>query len=379
MMKSHWNILKSGVAFLAVLLVALIALQPGQQATAEVSSATNQKIIQYVREKFGIPNNVKLTVAPFQNSDYTDFYKTEITVEDGKQKKSQLALITKDAHYMVLGEILVASATEQRNVAAHPSATDKKIVDYVRTKFKVPEDVKLSVGPFHDSKFADFYETTIYGQKGERKSETPAFLTKDGRYTVIGSVFNLSTDPRREVEQTINLRDQPTVGPANAPVTIVEFADLECPTCAEMQKFIENQLIPKYGNKVRIIFKEFPLVTIHDWALQAAIANECAYQLNPQNYFHYRSIIFESQGMINAANVRQLLLDFGQRAGLNQLKLSVCLDSKASLPRIEADMAEGHKLGVMSTPTLFINGTPVVGLSPERIYGMIDQDIAAAR
>ena len=379
MIKSHWNLLKSGMAFMVVLVVSVIVLQPAEQASAEVSSATNQKIIQYVRERFGIPDKVKLTVAPFQNSEYTDFYKTEISVDDGKQKKTQPALITKDGHYMVLGDVLVASATEQRNLAAHRSATDKKIVDYVRTKFKVPTDVKLTVGPFHDSKFDDFYETTIYGQKGEKKSATPAFLTKDGRYTVIGSVFNLGTDPRKEVEQTINLRDQPTVGPVNAPVTIVEFADLECPTCAEMQKFIETQLIPKYGNKIRIVFKEFPLVTIHDWALQAAIANECAYQISPADYFRYRTIIFESQGMINAANVRQLLLDFGQRAGLNQLKLSVCMDSKASLPRVEADMQEGHKLGVMSTPTLFINGTPVVGLSPDRIYGMIDQDLAAAR
>jgi protein-disulfide isomerase len=367
------------MAFLVVLSVALIASQPVQRAFAEVTSATNQKIIQYVREKFGIPDNVKLTLSPFQNSEYTDFYKTEISVDDGKQKKSQPALVTKDGHYLVMGDVVVASPAEQRNVAAHPSATDKKIVDYVRTKFKVPADVELTVGPFHDSQFADFYETTIYGQKGQKKSATPAFLTKDGRYTVIGSVYNLGTDPRREVEATINLRDQPSVGPANAPVTIVEFADLECPTCAEMHKFIETQLIPKYGNKIRMVFKEFPLVTIHDWSLQAAIANQCAYQINPADYVRYRSIIFESQGMINAANVRQLLLDFGKRAGVSQLKLSVCMDSKASLPRVEADMEEGRKLGVMSTPTLFINGTPVVGLVPEQIYGMVDKALSAAR
>ncbi len=138
-------------------------------------------------------------------------------------------------------------------------------------------------------------------------------------------------------------------------------------------------MIPKYGNKIRIVFKEYPLVTIHDWALTAAIANECAYQLNPADYVRYRSTIFESQGMINAANVRTLLLDFGQRAGLDRLKLATCLDSKESLPRVEADMHEGQKLGIMSTPTLFIDGTPVVGLSPDRIYQMIDKALQAAR
>lgn len=379
MIKRHWNRVTSGVGLLLVLAVAVIATQRADRAVAATTSATNQKILRYVREKFGIPDNVKLTLTPFLDSKYTGFYQTTISVDDGKNQKSQSALITKDGRYLVMGDVVVASATARTNVAANSAATDKKIVDFVRTRFKVPAAVKLTVGPFRDSKYADFYETTIYGQEGAKKSTTPAFMTRDGRYAVIGSVFNLNTDPRREAEQTINLRNQPTVGPANAPVTLVEYADLECPTCAEMQKFIETQLLPKYGNKVRIVFKEFPLVTIHEWSLRAAIANECAYQINPADYFRYRSIIFASQDMINAANVRQLLLDFGQRVGLNQLKLATCLDSKASLPRIEADMQEGRKLGVMSTPTLFINGTPVVGLSPERIYGMIDQILKASK
>jgi protein-disulfide isomerase len=113
--------------------------------------------------------------------------------------------------------------------------------------------------------------------------------------------------------------------------------------------------------------------------LTAAIANECGYQLDPAHFSQYRSIIFASQGMINAANARTLLLDFGQRVGYNRLNLSRCLDSKASLPRVETDMHEGQELGVMSTPTLFINGTPVVGLTPSRIYQLIDKDLQAAR
>jgi protein-disulfide isomerase len=379
LMKRYWNRLTPGMGLLLVLAVALGALQKADRAVAATQSATNERIIQYVRERFGIPNAVKLTVAPLRDSEFSDFYRTTISVDDGKKKKDQSALITKDGRYLVMGDVLVASPTAQHNLAANASATDKKIVDYVRTRFKVPAAVKLSVGPIHDSEYADFYETTIYGQEGGKKSATPAFITKDGRYTVIGSVFNLNSDPRTEVEQTINLKNQPTVGPANAPVTIVEFADLECPTCAEMQKFIETQLLPKYGDKIRVVFKEFPLVTIHEWSLRAAIANECAYQINPADYFRYRSIIFASQGMVNAANVRQLLLDFGQRVGLNQLKLATCMDSKASLPRVEADMQEGRKLGVMSTPTLFINGVPVVGLTPERIYGMIDQDLGTSK
>jgi len=378
LIKRHWIKLLTVRGLLAVLAFALIASQAVPCAAAANSAAMNEKIIHYVRERFGIPDSTKLTVAPFQDSQYSDFYKTTISVQQGKKHKAQSALITKDGHYMVIGDVFEASPTAQRNLSANASVTDKKIVNFVRTKFHVPTAVKLTVGPIHDSQYSDFYKAVISGEDGGRQSSTPAYITKDGRYTVIGSIFNLNVDPRKQVQDTINLKGQPSVGPANAAVTIVEFADLECPTCAATQKFIETKLLPKYGNKIRIVFKEFPLVTIHQWALQAALANECVYELDPEDFFHYRSIVFASQSMINADNVRTLLLDFGQRIGVNRLSLAKCLDSRASLPRVEADMHEGQKLGIMSTPTLFINGVPVVGLNPTRMYSMIDKDLQQA-
>lgn len=375
MIKWHWKKSIAGKGLFAVVSVALFASLAMQQAVAANSSATDQKIIHYVRERFGVPDNIELTVAPFQNSQFDGFYKATIYVQKGKQKRTQDALITKDLRYMVIGDVFVASPTVQHNLSANASATDQKIVDYVRTKFHVPDTVKLTVGPFRHSPYKGFYQTTIYGQQGEHKSSTEAFLTADGRYAIIGSLFDLNVNPKKTIESAINLNNQPTVGPADAPVTIVEYADLECPMCAETQKFIHHDLIPKYGNKIRVVFKEFPLVQIHDWALTAAIANECAYKLNPADYFKYRSTIFAGQDMINAANVRSLLLDFGERSGLNRVKLAECIDSKATLPRVEADMREARKLEITETPTLFINGAPVVGYQRDRIYQLINQDL----
>lgn len=274
--------------------------------------------------------------------------------------------------------LLPITLAASQTVLPNNSVTEAKIIHYVRERFGIPQTTKLTVAPFKDSRYGDFYKTTIYVQKGKEKSAQQAFITKDGHFMVIGTVFNLNGDPHKEIERTISLANQPTVGPADAPVTIVEFADLECPMCAETQKFFAHDLIPKYGNKVRIVFKEFPLVQIHQWALTAAIANECAYKLNPADFFKYRTTIFAGQSMINAANVRSLLLDFGQRSGLNRLKLADCIDSKATLPRVEADMREGRELGIMSTPTLFINGAPVVGFNPKRIYQIINQDLQKA-
>ena len=101
------------------------------------------------------------------------------------------------------------------------------------------------------------------------------------------------------MQRLINTKNQPSVGPSNAPVTIVEYADLECPRCAYFQKFLEEELIPRYGNKVRIVFKEFPL-TFHTWSTTGAVANECAYVIDPSKFLNYRTLIFGSQATINA-------------------------------------------------------------------------------
>jgi len=279
-----------------------------------------------------------------------------------------------------LSIVLCAAQSARRGGEAAESATEQKIISYVRERFGVPDNTKLTIGPFKNSEFGDFYEATIYIDSGQQKSNQQVYITKDQHYMVIGNIYTLGADPRREVEQSISLEDQPSVGPPNAPVTIVEYADLECPTCAKMHAFLESDVIPKYGNKIRVVFKEFPLVTIHDWALTAAIADQCAYQLNPATYLPYRTTIFQNQSLINAANVRTLLLDFGERSGINRLRLASCIDSKASMPRVEASAREGQNLGVSSTPTLFINGKPVVGLpEPSQFYKLIDDAMRGAK
>ena len=179
---------------------------------------------------------------------------------------------------------------------------------------------------------------------GKQKSNQDFYVTKDNRTLVLGSVHNLGLDLKREALRTIATTNQPTLGPAHAPVTIVEYADLECPMCARLHEFLEKQLLPKYGDKVRVIFKEFPLVQIHDWSPAAAIANECVYQ------------------------------------GVDRVTLAACLDSKASLPLVDAGANEGKRLGIQSTPTCFINGRMLVGYpSAEAYYTAVDAALKVAK
>jgi protein-disulfide isomerase len=157
-------------------------------------------------------------------------------------------------------------------------------------------------------------------------------------------------------------------------VTLVEYSDLECPVCAKLQEELENEIVPKYGDKLRVVFKEYPLVSIHDWALNGAIAAQCVYQIDPSKYVAFRSAVFKAQTTVTGENARDMLLHFGAEAGVDNLKLAACIDAKQSLSRVEANTQEGDALGVGQTPTSFINGRSLVGApDAKEFYKLIDE------
>ena len=150
--------------------------------------------------------------------------------------------------------------------------------------------------------------------------------------------------------------------------------------CARLHEFLEKKLVPRYAGKVRVVFKEFPLVQIHDWSTTAAIANECVYRIKPEAYVPYRSLIFQSQAAINATNVRDMLLAFGDQLGVDHMQLAGCLDAKSTLPQIDQDLKEGKQLNILSTPTSFVNGRIIVGMPSEDLfYKTVDEVLADAK
>jgi protein-disulfide isomerase len=280
---------------------------------------------------------------------------------------------------LLLSVILFAGAQTRQAPQQEPSSQtiQDKIAQYLRERFSVPATAKLAVGPLRPSIFSGFDLTTVTIEDAGHQQTSDFYVSKDGDYLIEGNIFGLNENPHTEVERFIQTAGEPSAGPADAPVTIVEYADLECPHCAEEQQIIEKDLLPKYGDKIRLIFKEFPLFSIHPWAVTAAIANECAYQINPADFLRYRDLIFQNQNAIKNATAVQQLLDYGVQAGLDRDKLSACINAKSSLPRVRQDYLEGEELGVNSTPTFFINGKMVSGsVSAQTFYSLIDQDLA---
>ena len=349
-----------------LLLVTWVSIAHGVarvKANAVDDTALDEKITTFVRAKFGIPGTVKITASPFQASNFQGFLSSTVTTDDGKQQKNTSVFLTADRRYLIVG-LLFPLGKDPKN----------EIIQHVRQEFKVPETTTLAVGPFHDSGFPNFLAMTVAAQSDKGKQTEDFYATSDNRVFVMGKILNLGVDLRREALRTIVTTNQPSQGPAHAPVTIVEYADLECPMCGKLHLFLENDLLPKYGDKVRLIFKEFPLVQIHDWSLTAAIANECVYKLKPEAFAPYRTLIFQNQTTTNAANVRDNLLAYADQVGVDRSNLAGCLDSKASMPRIDEGTSEAKKLEVQSTPTCFINGRMLVGfVSPDAYYKAVDE------
>ncbi|HEX9545185.1 MAG TPA: thioredoxin domain-containing protein [Pyrinomonadaceae bacterium] len=169
--------------------------------------------------------------------------------------------------------------------------------------------------------------------------------------------------------QSISVDDDPARGDANAPVTIVEFTDFQCPSCAAMQPILD-EVLKSYGNKVRFVVRDFPLLA-HANAHKAA---EAANAANAQGkFFEYALQLFKHQNALDVPSLKKYASDLG----LNRTLFDAALDSGKYAAEVRHDIDDGEKYGVDSTPTIFINGVTLTVLTPEGLRAAIDKALAA--
>ena len=158
----------------------------------------------------------------------------------------------------------------------------------------------------------------------------------------------------------------PVLGPAGAPVQIVEFSDFQCPFCERLTGTLDR-LKAEFGDEIRLVFKDYPLPN-HAEAFKAAEAGLCA---NAQGMFwELHDTMFSNQ---DALEVDDLKRHAGE-LGLDQAAFDACLDSGRFAEQVSADLQHGQALGVQSTPTIFINGRAVMGAAPYEVFEEIVRD-----
>jgi protein-disulfide isomerase len=246
---------------------------------------------------------------------------------------------------------------------------------YLRNLFAWGADYQIKLGPLSQSLSPDFYvlplEVTFNGQKDTGN----VFISKDGKTLIQGQMFDTAGDPYAENRAKIHLDGSPSKGPANAKVTIVEFADFECPHCRELHQVLAT-LEQRYP-QVRVVYKDYPLTEIHEWAETAAIGARCAYMQSPAAFWKVHDAIFDNQDLISAENIWDKLNDFAVKAGLNVDAFKTCMASPEAKQAVDASREEGVALGVNSTPTVYVNGRPNVGGDPAALSQYIDFELAA--
>ncbi|HEU4765832.1 MAG TPA: thioredoxin domain-containing protein [Pyrinomonadaceae bacterium] len=178
----------------------------------------------------------------------------------------------------------------------------------------------------------------------------------------------LISEPPQPV-QNISVDDDPTKGPANAAVTIVEFTDFECPACAAMHPVIE-EVLKSYGDRVRFVVRDFPL-NRHANARKAA---EAANAANAQGkFFEYAALLFKNQKALDVPSLKK----YASEIGLDRARFDAALDRGTYAAEVRKDMQDGEMYGVGVTPTIFVNGVQLRALSADGLKEAIDKAAGA--
>jgi protein-disulfide isomerase len=258
----------------------------------------------------------------------------------------------------------IACARQPQTTAAAPASSSqlpiqKTVEAYLRNLYAFGADTAVKVAPPKDIGVEGLQEVDIEVKIGENQQTGKVYVTKNGKYMFRGELSELAKDPLAENRAQLQTKDSPSLGPANAPVTLVEFSDFECPVCRSLHDALRG-LLPNYP-QVRVIFKDYPLEQIHPWARTAALSGRCAYQQAPAAFWKMYDLIYDSQDVISAENAWTKMTDFAGQTGLNPDAFKACMASPEAGAAVDASRANGVQLEVGSTPTMFVNGRRIVG------------------
>lgn len=196
---------------------------------------------------------------------------------------------------------------------------------------------------------------------------TPPVATPAQRFTEVRVAL-----PATPSQAPIPTDDDPSIGPTDARVTVVEFSDFECPFCRQAFPIV-RELMVKYGDRVRFVYRDFPVRAIHDHAQKAAEAGACADAQG--KFWALHDKIFQSVPAITVPDVKR----YAQEVGLDTSKFNTCIDAGQFAAEVERDLADGIALGVRGTPTWFINGHKIEGVIPrETFIQILDQLLATS-
>jgi protein-disulfide isomerase len=275
----------------------------------------------------------------------------------------------------ILAISLFAQVVPAQQAKPASSPVQRNIEAYLRHLYAFGSDVAIVVGPLKETPVEGLMIVDIDVTIGENKEAAKFYVSKDGKYLLRGELSDMTKDPLAENRANIQMSDAPSLGDPKAPVTLVEYSDFECPVCRNLHDVLRGML-QNYAGKVRVVFKDFPIEQIHPWARTAAIAGRCAYQQDPKAFWKMYDFIYDNQEVISAANAWTKMADYAGQSGLDAGAFKSCMASPEAGAAVNASRANGQKLEVNSTPTVFVNGRRLVGADAHLLEQYINYELA---
>ena len=243
-------------------------------------------------------------------------------------------------------------------------------------------EISKRVKPVTDAEVSTFYTANVSQMQGRPlEAMSPAinrYLTEQRQMQAREEVINELRKKGPAVRVALDVprmtvavsAANPSVGSASAPVTLIEFSDYQCPYCGRVEPALKR-VMATYKDKVRFVWKDFPLTQIHPQAFKAGEAAHCAGDQG--KYWELHDVLFSKQSELQIDDLKRHALQLG----LNAETFNQCLDTSKYAERVRDGVSEGGQLGVNSTPTIFINGRRLSGAQPyEAFAAIIDEELA---
>ena len=255
--------------------------------------------------------------------------------------------------------------------SASPDLT-RKIERQVRSYYNMPPDVNVTIGaPSPSPDFPNYESLTVTVDSGGKKQDLAFLVSKDRSSLIRLTKFDLTKDPLAEKMSKIDVSGRPTRGAKASKVVLVNFDDFECPFCSRMHQTLFPEILKEYGDRVTFIYKDYPMLEIHPWAMHAAVDANCLAAQSGDAYWDFADYIHANQHEVNnektpGARIEaldKLTMLQGQKHSLDVVKLQSCIKAQDE-SAVKASLKDGDSVGVDATPELFVNGEKIDGAVP---------------
>jgi protein-disulfide isomerase len=255
--------------------------------------------------------------------------------------------------------------------ATSPNVPSEETVNaFLHQWFGYDSSLSWKISSIKPSEIEGLSELNIILSGAQGQQALKLYVTPDGKHAVNGEIMPFGAHPfaanQKELERGVN---GPSRGPADAPVTVVDFSDLQCPHCKEAHPALEKLMAE--NKNVRFVFQSFPL-PMHDWAVKAAAYADCVSRSSNDAFWKFIQSVYNAQTDITAANADEKLAGLADSAGVKGADIAACAAKPETTSRVEKSVALGKALDVNSTPTVFINGRKLPAVPYEVLQKLVD-------